>query len=288
MKNLKHTTLAALVVATPLVGIASTAQAVETEYSKAIQLAWEDGTDPEEASTTFFGTPVTVPGDSATRTVTIKNNGPSDATLTAEIYGVEITDKNKPDVHHNTAHVDPDGAGTLYKGAGDQGDWYSDLKLSWNMNSKTGSNSFRELDTAGITQIYNAKLAKGQSIPLNMTYSIPIESTSGNKANVKNRIATFSVRFKLSGDTPTSTTTPPTSTSTTSTPPTSTTSTSVPPTSTTQPVTPTQHTSTPTTPGPRVNTGNEVNAKRMIFAAILGMIIAGFAVVAFRRTFKHD
>ena len=289
MKNkVAGLSLAAAVVMTPMVSIvgASTASAVPsssasaTPITDALDLTW-DGTNPGTGTQTFFGTPVTVPGDSASRTVTVKNNGPSDGTLTAKITNVKIVDADKSDVHHNSAHVDPDGVGNLYKGAGDQGDWYSDLDLSWAMGSSNGHNNFRKLNAAGDTQIYQSTLAKGASIPVKMTYSIPLEATSGNKANVQKREASFDVVFTISGDTPTS---PPPETSTTP-PPTSTTpatqDTSPPPTSTT-------NVPSSSSPGVKIDTGNQFDMRKALLGAFFGALLLGGGGYLLHRSGKGE
>lgn len=291
MKNkVAGLSLAAAVVMTPMVSIvgASTASAVPsssasaTPITDALDLTW-DGTNPGTGTQTFFGTPVTVPGDSASRTVTVKNNGPSDGTLTAKITNVKIVDADKSDVHHNSAHVDPDGVGNLYKGAGDQGDWYSDLDLSWAMGSSNGHNNFRKLNAAGDTQIYQSTLAKGASIPVKMTYSIPLEATSGNKANVQKREASFDVVFTISGDTPTSppppSTTPPTTPATTpptqgsNPPPTKTTTTSVPSSS---------------SPGVKIDTGNQFDMRKALLGAFFGALLLGGGGYLLHRSGKGE
>lgn len=296
-KRVRNVSIAAAVALSPMVGVMSASDAFAapspsaTALDDALQLSWDDANYSATTTETFFGTPVTVPGDSASRTISVKNMGPSDGVLTAKIVNVKIVDADKADVHHNTDHVDPDGAGTMYKGAGDQGDWYSDLDLSWAMGDSNGHNNFRKLNAAGETQIYQAKLAKNASIPVKMTYSIPLEATSGNKANVQKREASFDVIFTISGDTPstppptTPATTPPTTPATT--PPTTpaTTPATKPPTHTVTVTTKPGHTPSSTSkPGVKIDTGNQFDMKKAVLGALGGLALIGGGLFAMRRT----
>lgn len=176
--------------------------APDAQYADAIQLSW-DGTYAASTTESFFGVPVTVPGDTASRTLLVRNDGPSDATLRATIIEVNLLDPGAPDVHHNPEHVAPDDSG-LYAGAGPQGHFYDDLHLRWD----GGSASFSQLHANGRTQILQIPLAQGEQIPITLTYDFPLAATSGNEANVDPRRASFEVLLELGGNLPAQTTPP--------------------------------------------------------------------------------
>ena len=161
----------------------------------AIELAWADGA-PVSATESFVGMPVAVPGDRAERTIKVKNVGPGPAVLYADIREVSLLAPGAPDVHHNPGHEAPNLSGE-YQGAGDQGNFYDDVSLTWD----GGRASFTELADAGITDIAEVPVERGETVELTLSYDFPAESTSGNGANVAPREATFDVVFSLSGDT---------------------------------------------------------------------------------------
>ncbi|MGL3806858.1 hypothetical protein ACSYDW_12260 [Paeniglutamicibacter sp. R2-26] len=165
---------------------ASAATAAPTAQGKdVIALSW-DGTDYTTViGGSFVGVPVSVPGDSAERTLMVRNDGPSGGTLRASIVNVKILDPEAVD------------ARDLGHGPEDQGNFYDDLRLGWN----GGSSSFTDLASRAETKIYDVDVAKGQTVPITIDYRFPIEATSGNKANVAPREASFDVRLTLSGDT---------------------------------------------------------------------------------------
>lgn len=150
-------------------------------YTDAIQLSW-NGTDYAPTTTeSFLGVPVSVPGDSASRTLQVRNAGPTAGVLTASIVDAEARD------------IDIDS-------------FYDDLTISW----EGGSASFAELVTAGDTEILEIPLAQGATTPVTIGYDFPVEATSGNSANGGPRQATFDVVLTISGELPTT----PTSTGT--------------------------------------------------------------------------
>src|SRR5699024_7181819 len=134
----------------------------------------------------------------ATRTLLVRNDGPTDGTLLASIIDVQLLDPDAPDVHHNPEHVAPDDSG-LYTGAGDQGSFYDDLQVGWG----SGSASMTQLADNGQTQILQIPLARGEQVPITIDYELPLAATSGNQANVAERLASFDVLLQLGGDLPT-------------------------------------------------------------------------------------
>lgn len=174
------------------------------DYTRSIELSW-DGTGYADVTTTsFLGTPVSTPGDSATRTVLVRNDGPTDGTLRATITNVHLLDPDAPDVQHHPNHVAPDDSG-LYAGAGEQGNFYNDLQVGWD----AGQASLTQLADNGDTQILLIPLEQGEQVPIMIDYDLPAAATSGNVANVSARLATFDVKLELGGEFPEAPTTPP-------------------------------------------------------------------------------
>lgn len=168
------------------------------DYTQSIQLSW-DGTGYADSTTeNFLGTPVAIPGDTATRTLLVRNDGPTDGTLRATITDVDLLDPDALDVQHHPGHRAPDDSG-LYTGAGDQGDFYDDLQLDW----AHGQASFTQLAADEQTVITQVPLAAGEQVPVTLTYELPPEATSGNQANVAERLASLTVVLELGGEFPT-------------------------------------------------------------------------------------
>jgi len=243
-----------------LLAALTTGTGAHAAYEDAISLSWDGTTYTSVTSESFLGAPVTVPGDSASRTVLVRNDGPTAGVLRASIVNVGRLDPDAPDVHHEPEHRDPDGSGAPtgdpYLGAGDQGNFYDDLVVRW----PGGSATFTELDAAGTTEVLEVELAKGEEVPLTLSYELPVDATSGNKANVEPRLATFDVVFEIGGDLPPGPTPTPTPTPTPPNP--------SPP-------------STPSTPGERLaQTGAQVGLLAGVAALAIG---AGAAVVRARR-----
>ena len=149
-----------------------------------VNLAW-DGSTYATSTTSFSGTPVVVPGDAQGRTITVTNDGPGDATLRGWVRDVVLRDAGAPDVHHTTGEL--------------LGDFYSDLTLAWRSASGDGSSSFRQLAAAGTTPVVEIPLARGASTRLTVVTSLPVSATSGNRANVAPREASYDVLLRLDG-----------------------------------------------------------------------------------------
>ena len=172
-------------------GLVLAPAAFATTYADAIQLSWS-GTDFAPTTTeSFIGAPVAVPGDSASRTLQVRNAGPSAGVLTASIVDVEAGD----------LEIDS---------------FYDDLTISWN----GGSATFADLVAAGDTEILEIPLAQGATTPVTIGYEFPADATSGNATDGGAREAAFNVVLSISGEVPTTPTTPtsPTSTATSTTP----------------------------------------------------------------------
>ncbi len=146
--------------------------AASADHSRAIQLSWDGSSYSDATTESFVGFPVTVPGDSTSRTIMVRNDGPTDGTLTVSIVDVELL----------TPTIDDD--------------FYSDLLIDW----QTGRSSIRDLESAGTTRIIEMPLPQGETTPVTIGYDFPREATSGNKSDVGERQGRFDVLFQLGGD----------------------------------------------------------------------------------------
>ncbi|MBD8061596.1 hypothetical protein [Oceanitalea stevensii] len=174
-------TVAAAAVA---VGLGAGSAHAAVPYDESIHLSWDGTTYTGVTTESFLGTPVTVPGDSASRTVLVRNDGPATGTLRASIVNVDVLDPAAPDVHHASGE--------------DEGSFYDDLVLRW----PGGSASFAELDANGTTPVLEVELAKGREVPLTVGYELPVGATSGNRANVAPRSASFDVLLEIGAELP--------------------------------------------------------------------------------------
>lgn len=152
----------------------SASAATVPEPTDVIGLSWNGQDYTSMIGGSFVGVPVSVPGDSARRTLMVRNDGPSSGTLSASIINVKILDQD----------------------AADHGNFYNDLRLGWD----GGSSTFTALAAKPETQIYEIPLAQGAVVPLTIDYRFPVEATSGNQANVSRREASFDVKLTISGD----------------------------------------------------------------------------------------
>lgn len=170
--------------------LATTAAAEPVDYSESIALSWDGVHYTTSTAHNFLGTPMIVPGDASTGTLLVRNDGPTSGTLRASIVNVQILHPEAPDVHHNPDHpgAQPDG----------EGNFYDDLALSW----EGGSASFTELDAGGRTEILQVDLEEGEQVPITLSYGFGVEATSGNRANVDPRLASFDVLLEIGGDLP--------------------------------------------------------------------------------------
>jgi len=156
----------------------ATAEVPATDTPGGINLSWDGDSQASSSTESFFGTPVLVPGDSGTRTLLVRNDGPTDGTLRASIVGVQLLDPDAPDMH--------------------QGSFYDDLQVGWG----SGQASMTQLAENGQTQILQVPLARGEQVPITIDYELPLAATSGNQANVADRLASFDVLLQLGGDLP--------------------------------------------------------------------------------------
>lgn len=168
---------------------------------EALQLSWDGQIYTATTSESFLGDPVVVPGDTNSRTLQVRNDGPTSGVLRASIINVQIQDPDDEDNHHNPAHLNPrSGTETAgaYADAGDQGSFYEDLMVSW----AGGTASFAELHGNGSTEILQVDLAEGEQVPITLDYGLIDAATSGNRANIEPRLASFDVLVEIGGALP--------------------------------------------------------------------------------------
>ena len=80
-------------------------------------------------------------------------------------------------------------------------DFYADLTLTWRTASGDGRSSFRRLATAGATPVVDVLLTRGASTEVTVVTALATDATSGNRANVAPREATYEVLLRLDGST---------------------------------------------------------------------------------------
>lgn len=166
------------------VGLGAGAAQAAVPFDESIHMSWDGTTYTGVTTESFLGSPVAVPGDSASRTVLVRNDGPATGTLRASIVNVDLLDPGAPDVHHASGES--------------QGDFYDDLVLRW----PGGSASFSELDANGVTPVLEVELEKGREVPLTVGYELPAREVSGNRANVTSRRASFDVLLEIGAELP--------------------------------------------------------------------------------------
>lgn len=178
-----------------VLGLSASPAMADPANDAAVGLSWDGSAYGATTTVSYFGTPVSVPGDSATRTLQVRNDGPTAGYLTAKIVNVDLRTPEAVDTHHNSQHTAPDSSG-LYGDAGDQGNIYDDIRVNWS----AGSASLSELNTSVTTQLMRVPIERGAVVPVTLVYEFPVASTSGNQANVDLREASFEVELKIEGD----------------------------------------------------------------------------------------
>lgn len=146
------------------------AAALSQGSNNAMQLSWDGVHYSSSTSEAFFGTPVIVPGDSARRTLLVRNDGPSDAILRARITDVDLT------------HDRSDG-------------FYDKLLIDWS----TGQTTMRQLAANGETTIVDVQLAQGAEFEITIGYHLPEDTVEGNRRGGPARLAGFDVELDLAG-----------------------------------------------------------------------------------------
>ena len=173
-RSFQHKLLAVTGSGLILIALGVSATSAIQQHNAALQLSWDGVQYSSSTDEGFFGTPIIVPGDSARRTLLIRNDGPSDAILRGVIHNVALT------------HDRADG-------------FYDKLLIDWN----TGQTSMRQLAANGETTIVDMQLGQGEEIELTIGYHFPVETVEGNAQGEKQRLAGFDVRLEIVGMSPT-------------------------------------------------------------------------------------
>ncbi|MFE6234928.1 hypothetical protein [Cellulosimicrobium sp. NPDC057862] len=130
---------------------------------------------PEDAvlvDGSLLGQVVVVPGDSGGAVLRVRNEGPTGGTLTVSVVDA-------------VAHRDPGGDGW----ADDA--FYDDLTVNGVPASRLEGRR---------TVVHEAALARGGSVDVPVTYDVPAEVTTGNRALVGERLFSFDLLVRIGGD----------------------------------------------------------------------------------------
>ena len=189
-------TASTVVAACALCGVASSATAYDApapqsttvsqpQYKDAVKVSWDGTSYTNGIAGSFVGSPVAVPGDSASRTLSVLNDGPTKGVMRVSIVNVTLDSPNAADV---------DAQGNS------QGNFYDDVKVTGTTESKVTTSSLSQLDEQEVTVLGEFEIDSKDTTDVTIGYTFPAESTSGNKANVKERMAEFDVLIEISGD----------------------------------------------------------------------------------------
>ena len=144
-------------------------------------LTW-DGKTYTTADGTVVATPLSVPGDRAERTATVRNAGPSAATFTVQLYDVTATNY---DGTTNTELQDL-------------------IHLFWDFNGGTGDETWTQLiadtdaDGASYTTLFPVE--KGATFKIMAGYYFPEEATGGRRSGKPSQMLSFKIRIMAQGN----------------------------------------------------------------------------------------
>ncbi|MCL2481943.1 MAG: hypothetical protein FWF43_00705 [Propionibacteriaceae bacterium] len=146
-------------------------------------LNWDGSTSviyQSPVSTPYF----TVPGDEVTHAATIRNGGPTAATVTVDILNMTTT--NQPD----TVNTDLENIVLLF----------------WDINGDTGESTWRQArlasDDRHVSYSTSFPLDQGDSFPLTVGFHFPSSATGGQSQGGPSSVLTFDVRVTMTGATP--------------------------------------------------------------------------------------
>ena len=145
-------------------------------------LTW-NGRTYTTAEGSFIGHPVAVPGDRASRTAYVRNDGPADATAVVRLtVGSVVT--TGPDPTVNTELMDL-------------------VHLTWDLNGHNGDATWTDF-ASGAQPSYTARfpLARGQEFPVTLGYYFPHEATTGMADEHPSAVLDLTVEVTLEGDVP--------------------------------------------------------------------------------------
>ena len=157
----------------------------EPQYKDAVKVSWDGESYTHGIAGSFVGTPVAVPGDSASRTLSVLNDGPSKGNVRVSIINVSLKSPQSADVD---AQGNP------------QGNFYDDVTITGTTQAKSVTSSLTELDQRKTTVLGEFPLDAGSTSDITVGYNFPRDATSGNKSNVESRMAQFDVLIEISGE----------------------------------------------------------------------------------------
>lgn len=201
---MNFTKTAAAAALTAAVLVAPAGAAVAADYDDALVTEWTSKTivlnaDNQTIDTdtvSFVGTPVTVPGDHALRTVRVTNNGPTAGVLEAYIINATVKTPEGGDPDAVTEVASDSQSGGV---ASDP--FYDFMKVGWVVGDDTGDETIAKLaDEGGQKQIGKVILAKGESTNIAINYDLPKGTRAGNSVAAGAQEASFDVLLKISGD----------------------------------------------------------------------------------------
>jgi len=131
-------------------------------------------------SGTFVGTPISVPGDQAWRTLKVKNAGPCTGIVTVEALNVQ-------------ANFPLDTVNAVLPEI---------IDLGWDVNGTKGVATWAQLIAAGGSRTLGTfSLPQGAEAPLGMGYRFPYDETRGRNLGWPSTELTFDVTITITGDT---------------------------------------------------------------------------------------
>ena len=144
-------------------------------------LTW-DGQTYTTADGTVVATPVSVPGDRAERTATVRNAGPSAATFFVQLYDVTSTD------YEGTTNTE-----------------LKDLiHLFWDFNGGTGDQTWSQLiaakDPTGVSYTTAFPVEQNATFKITAGYYFPVEATGGRRMGNQSEMLSFKIRIMAQGD----------------------------------------------------------------------------------------
>lgn len=157
-----------------------------------------DGKTVDTDTVSFVGTPVSVPGDRALRTVKVTNNGPTAGVL--KVYITDATVKASTDANPQSINEAAQSGSTSADGTASD-PFYGHLNVGWVVGDNSGSKTIAELaKTTDKQEIGDVILAKGESTNVTINYDIPSSTRAGNSVSAGDQEAAFNVVLTISGD----------------------------------------------------------------------------------------
>jgi len=145
-----------------------------------MHLHWSGSYEYSQATSSFHGEPVAVPGDVIHREEGITNCGPCSGTLTVSLVGA------KADV-----------AGGTVNHADDPFDQMSLIR--WTLAGQSGTIRFTDLAWRSQYDLVTIPLGKNQTEQLSLIYEFPKSITTGKNQGQASKILTYDVQVTLQG-----------------------------------------------------------------------------------------